>query len=71
MGVTSSVLEGLGIVDATIEEPLGGAHRDVDLIAERIKTHLAEQVTALKALPLDQLLEQRYQRLMSYGNDPV
>ena len=35
MGVTSSVLEKLGIVDCTIEEPKGGAHRDIDLIAER------------------------------------
>lgn len=67
MGLTSDILMGLGIVDATIEEPLGGAHRDIDLMAERIQDHLAEQLTRLKAIPEDELLEQRYARLMAYG----
>ncbi|HET8711839.1 MAG TPA: acetyl-CoA carboxylase carboxyltransferase subunit alpha [Spongiibacteraceae bacterium] len=68
MGVTSSVLEKLGIVDCTIEEPKGGAHRDVDLIAERVKKHLATQLKRLRNMPLDELLHKRYERLMSYGN---
>jgi len=68
MGVTSSVLEELGIVDATIPEPLGGAHRDVDLMAERIKDHLVAQLEQLGQLPMEDLLAKRYQRLMSYGN---
>jgi acetyl-CoA carboxylase carboxyl transferase subunit alpha len=68
MGVTSSVLQELGIVDATIQEPLGGAHRDVDLMAERLKAHLVEQLGKLRELPLEDLLAKRYQRLMSYGN---
>jgi acetyl-CoA carboxylase carboxyl transferase subunit alpha len=68
MGVTSSVLEELGIVDATIEEPLGGAHRNVDLMAERIRGHLVEQVTRLRGTPVEDMLEARYARLMSYGN---
>jgi acetyl-CoA carboxylase carboxyl transferase subunit alpha len=66
--VTSSVLQELGIVDATIAEPLGGAHRDVDLMAERIRDHLVAQLESLQALPLEDLLAKRYQRLMSYGN---
>jgi len=68
MGVTSSVLQELGIVDATIPEPLGGAHRDADLIAERVKAHLIEQLAVLQAMPMEDLLSKRYQRLMSYGN---
>jgi acetyl-CoA carboxylase carboxyl transferase subunit alpha len=68
MGVTSSVLQELGIVDATIPEPLGGAHRDVDLMADRIKTHVAEQLEELGSVALDELLEKRFDRLMSYGN---
>ncbi|RLQ22764.1 acetyl-CoA carboxylase carboxyl transferase subunit alpha [Seongchinamella sediminis] len=68
MGVTSAVLQDLGIVDATIPEPLGGAHRDVDAMAERIKAHLLEQLQGLEQLPLEDLLAKRYQRLMSYGN---
>jgi acetyl-CoA carboxylase carboxyl transferase subunit alpha len=68
MGVTSSVLEELGIVDATIPEPLGGAHRDVDLMAARIREHVVAQLDPLQQLPLEDLLAKRYQRLMSYGN---
>jgi acetyl-CoA carboxylase carboxyl transferase subunit alpha len=69
MGVTSSKLEELGIVDATIEEPLGGAHRDIGLMAERIKAHVTAQLEALKALDSQELLDKRYDRLMSYGNE--
>jgi acetyl-CoA carboxylase carboxyl transferase subunit alpha len=68
MGVTSSILQELGIVDTTIPEPLGGAHRDVDLMAERIREHLVSQLGILGELPLEDLLTKRYQRLMSYGN---
>ena len=68
MGVTSSVLQDLGIIDETIPEPLGGAHRDMDAMAETLKGRLTEQVDRLCAEPIDQLLEKRYTRLMSYGN---
>lgn len=68
MGVTSKDLQDLGIVDATIPEPLGGAHRDVDLMAGRIQEHIIAQLELLQGLPLEDLLSKRYQRLMSYGN---
>jgi acetyl-CoA carboxylase carboxyl transferase subunit alpha len=68
MGVTSAILQDLGIVDATIPEPLGGAHRDMDLIAQRIREHIVTQLDSLEQLPLEDLLAKRYQRLMSYGN---
>ena len=68
MGVTSSVLQDLGIVDETIPEPLGGAHRDIEAMAETLKQRLIAQVADLQQLPIDELLEKRYQRLMSYGN---
>lgn len=67
MGVTSGVLEELGIVDETIPEPAGGAHRDPDLMAERLRERLALQLDQLQGVALDELLEKRYQRLMSYG----
>ncbi len=69
MGVTSSKLEELGIVDSTITEPLGGAHRDVVLMAERIKDHVSSELEKLKQLDKEELLEKRYDRLMSYGNE--
>ncbi len=70
MGVTSSVLEELGIVDETIPEPLGGAHRDIEQMARTLKGRLIEQVDRVSAMDLDALLDQRFTRLMSYGNDP-
>ena len=68
MGVTSSVLEQLGIVDQTIPEPLGGAHRDIDKMAQSLKKALVEQLDRLQKEPLDDLLKKRYDRLMSYSN---
>lgn len=71
MGVTSTVLEDLGIVDETIPEPLGGAHRNIDAMAETLKEKLIIQVSDLQSQNLDDLLDRRYQRLMSYGNGPL
>lgn len=68
MGVTSKVLQDLGIVDETIPEPLGGAHRNVDDMANKLRERLVTQVDKLSREPIDALLERRYQRLMSYGN---
>lgn len=68
MGVTSKVLQDLGIVDETIPEPLGGAHRDVDAMSRKLQERLIVQVDKLSKEPIDALLERRYQRLMSYGN---
>lgn len=68
MGVTSSTLEELGIVDTTIQEPLGGAHRDVEEMARRIRAHVSDQLDRLCATDVDSLVESRYQRLMAYGS---
>lgn len=68
MGVTSTILQELGIIDETIPEPAGGAHRDIEGMADVLKNRLTAQIEELKQIPLDQLLEKRYQRLMSYGN---
>jgi acetyl-CoA carboxylase carboxyl transferase subunit alpha len=67
MGVTSERLEELGIVDQTIAEPLGGAHRDIVATSENIKRALIEQVDRLVAMDVNELVDRRYQRLMSYG----
>jgi acetyl-CoA carboxylase carboxyl transferase subunit alpha len=67
MGVTSDNLENLGIVDETIPEPMGGAHRDIDTMCETLKESLSRQLKELSALPMDELLETRFERLMSYG----
>lgn len=67
LGITSDRLSSLGLVDSVIPEPLGGAHKDPGMVAASIGDCLEKQLTELTAIPLDRLLEQRYQRLMSYG----
>jgi acetyl-CoA carboxylase carboxyl transferase subunit alpha len=67
LGITSTRLEELGLVDRIIGEPLGGAHRDVDAIAGNIKQALVEELGQLTTGSIDDLLENRYQRLMAYG----
>ena len=68
MGLTAPRLQELELVDQIISEPLGGAHRDMENMAERLKLALKENLEVLDAVPLDKLLDQRYQRLMQYGN---
>ncbi len=67
MGITSSRLKELGLIDDIIPEPLGGAHRDMDAMAENMRHALVHNLDRLAQVPLDQILEQRYQRLMKYG----
>jgi acetyl-CoA carboxylase carboxyl transferase subunit alpha len=68
MGLTAPRLQELGLVDQIVTEPLGGAHRDPESMADRLKQALLESLDVLDAVPLDKLLDQRYQRLMQYGN---
>ena len=67
MGVTSAVLEELNLVDTTIQEPLGGAHRDMRQIFASVKVHILDQLKSLSTLTMEDLLDRRYARLMSYG----
>jgi len=67
LGITSDSLKKLGLVDEVIGEPLGGAHKEPEEVAQRIADCIDSQLTELSDLPTEQLLEQRYQKLMSYG----
>lgn len=67
MGMTAPKLQSLGIIDAIIPEPLGGAHREYQQAAEFLKQQLLIDLAQLKSLSIDELLEDRYQKLMSYG----
>lgn len=69
LGVTAERNSRLGLIDGIIKEPLGGAHRDVNEMAKRVKAALTEQLQELYELPINQLLKQRYQRLMAYGRE--
>jgi acetyl-CoA carboxylase carboxyl transferase subunit alpha len=67
MGITAKRLYALKLIDSIIEEPLGGAHRNYDQVADTLQRNLIENIEILEAVPLDKLLDQRYQKLMSYG----
>jgi len=65
--LTSKDLLRLGLVDKVIEEPLGGAHRDPKAAVERVKLQLVEWLRELQAMPVPQLLEQRYRKFRRMG----
>lgn len=67
LGLTAKRLLGLGLVDKLVREPIGGAHRNPAQMATRLKAVLLNQLDVLEALPVDELLEQRYRRLRGYG----
>jgi len=64
LGVTADRLTELKLVDQMVEEPLGGAHRDSKLMAQRLDHALTEALARIQALPQETLLQQRYERLM-------
>ena len=67
MGVTADKSKSLGLIDTIIPEPLGGAHRNMDEMADRLKAQLNSDLNDLVGLEKQQLLDQRYQKLMSFG----
>jgi len=67
LGITADKLSKLNLIDRIIPEPLGGAHRDYDAVAVSIREALQASLRELRALNTDQLLEKRYQKLMSFG----
>lgn len=67
MGLTADRLAKLKLIDGVIPEPAGGAHRDVALMADNIRVALRDSLEQLDAVGVDELLENRYRRLMAYG----
>jgi acetyl-CoA carboxylase carboxyl transferase subunit alpha len=67
LGITSDRLKALGLIDEIIPEPLGGAHKEPDEVAKRIADCIERQLDELNSLTVDNLLESRFQRLLSYG----
>ncbi|MEA3418922.1 MAG: acetyl-CoA carboxylase carboxyl transferase subunit alpha [Campylobacterota bacterium] len=55
------------LIDDILDEPLIGAHRDKQAAADAVKDYFLESVKQLRELSLDELLEQRYQRLVAVG----
>jgi len=67
LGITATRLKELGLVDTILPEPLGGAHRNPNQLMETVRKSLKEHLTKLQKKSLKQLLDLRYERLLSYG----
>ena len=67
LGITATRLKALGIVDKIVAEPLGGAHRDYSAIMLTLKNALQDSLKHVQEQSLDDMLQSRFSRLMSYG----
>jgi acetyl-CoA carboxylase carboxyl transferase subunit alpha len=71
MGITAPRLRELGLVDHVLAEPLGGAHRDPQAMVATVGAALEQALDELRDIPVDDLIEARYQRLMGIGTFKV
>jgi acetyl-CoA carboxylase carboxyl transferase subunit alpha len=67
LGITATRLKTLGLVDKVINEPLGGAHRDYATTMQNVKKALQEALKTVQGKPTVNLMQDRFNRLMSYG----
>ena len=67
MGIDAKKLKEFGLIDRIIDEPLGGAHRDFDEIAKRVKRALVEELAQICVKPVSQIVTQRQERLRQLG----
>jgi acetyl-CoA carboxylase carboxyl transferase subunit alpha len=67
LGITSGRLKAFGLIDKVINEPLGGAHRDPEAMAQNLKRALADALRGLGDKRPQELVEERFERLMGYG----
>lgn len=66
LNLTAERLHSLGLIDEVIPEPLGGAHRDVDRMSDRITDRIRKNLKQLEGLATDELLKQRYDKWLNY-----
>ena len=65
--ITASDLTELGVIDEIIPEPLGGAHRDMDVSAASVKEALLKNLKDVSKLPPNDLLQKRYEKFRAIG----
>ncbi len=68
MGITAGRLKELNLIDTVVDEPLGGAHRDLKAMAASLRDQFLTQLPELEALDTEALLAQRHEKLMRFGN---
>jgi len=69
--LTSKHLKELGVIDEIIEEPLGAAHRNTRAAADNVEKYIDKSLRELKRLPVEKLVDKRYDRLRKLGSDAV
>lgn len=67
LGITAPRLKALGLIDKIVNEPTGGAHRDPAGMAQTLKKAIQDALRTLQDKSADELVEQRFERLMGYG----
>jgi acetyl-CoA carboxylase carboxyl transferase subunit alpha len=67
MGITATRIKELELIDSVVEEPLGGAHRDMDQMEAILKEALKIDLAELEGLTKDELIDKRYEKLMAFG----
>jgi len=67
MRISAKELKAISLIDELISEPLGGAHHNYELTAASLKASLQTNLAALRNLPIDELLERRYQKFRNIG----
>src|SRR5262245_25446124 len=67
LGITSTRLKALGMIDRIVNEPLGGAHRDHEAMTQNLRKAMQDAWRTLKDKPIDELLEARLEKLIGYG----
>ena len=67
LGITAERLLKLKLIDKIVDEPLGGAHRDYEVVMKNLKAIIAEQLQEVQNVSVDELLTRRFERIMDYG----
>jgi len=67
LGITAHRLKALGVIDKIVNEPVGGAHRDMPWMAAQLKRALGDALRQVADLKPKDLLQRRYERLRAYG----
>lgn len=67
LAITAPRLAELGLIDKVVDEPIGGAHRNPSAMSKTLKRALSEALRQVENMPVEQLINRRLERLMSYG----
>lgn len=67
MQITAPEIQKMGLIDEVIQEPLGGAHRNIDAMAQKVKSSILNALTGLKHHSIDALMSKRYDKFMAMG----